>query len=112
MTFMACPEEMETERDFVGVLEQARSWKIFGDRLELFDGGGGFLARFQASVPKSRERQKPSAAETRDPSVQCGAFGSPNAPLDRPRAILAFAVLNDLPLLVQLANCSRNRAVV
>jgi heat shock protein HslJ len=53
MTFMACPEEMETERDFVGVLEQARSWKIFGDRLELFDGGGGFLARFQASVPKS-----------------------------------------------------------
>jgi copper homeostasis protein (lipoprotein) len=52
MTFMACPEEMETERDFVGVLEQARSWKILGDHLELFDAGGGFLARFQARTPK------------------------------------------------------------
>ena len=52
MTFMACPEEMETERDFVGVLEQARSWKILGDHLELFDTGGSFLARFQARAPK------------------------------------------------------------
>ena len=52
MTFMACPEEMETERDFVGVLDQARSWKILGDQLELFDSGGSFLARFRAAVPK------------------------------------------------------------
>ena len=52
MTFMACPEEMETERDFVGVLDQARSWKILGNQLELFDSGGGFLARFRASVSK------------------------------------------------------------
>jgi uncharacterized lipoprotein YbaY/heat shock protein HslJ len=52
MTFMACPEEMDTERDFVGVLEQARSWKILGDHLELFDGNGAFLARFEARAPK------------------------------------------------------------
>jgi copper homeostasis protein (lipoprotein) len=52
MTFMACPEAIETERDFVGVLEQARSWKILGDHLELFDSGGSFLARFRARAPK------------------------------------------------------------
>jgi copper homeostasis protein (lipoprotein) len=52
MTFMACPEEMETERDFVGVLEQTKSWKILGDRLELFDSGGSFLARLQGRAPK------------------------------------------------------------
>jgi copper homeostasis protein (lipoprotein) len=52
MTFMACPEEMETERDFIRILEQASSWKILGDQLELFDSGGGFLARFRASASK------------------------------------------------------------
>ena len=40
MTFMACSEEMEIERDFVGVLEQVRSWRILGDHLELIDGSG------------------------------------------------------------------------
>ena len=48
MTFMACPEEMETERDFVTALEQVRSWKILGEHLELYDGSGAFLARFEA----------------------------------------------------------------
>jgi copper homeostasis protein (lipoprotein) len=52
MTFMACPESMETEREFVAALEQVRSWKIFGEYLELFDSNGGFLARFEAREPK------------------------------------------------------------
>ena len=52
MTFMACPEEMETERDFVAVLEQTKSWKILDDRFELFDSGGSFLARFMGRAPK------------------------------------------------------------
>src|SRR5262245_40721324 len=38
MTFMACPEGMENERDFVTALEQVRSWKILGNHLELIDG--------------------------------------------------------------------------
>jgi copper homeostasis protein (lipoprotein) len=52
MTFMACPEGMETEREFMAALEQVKSWKIFGDRLELLDGNGGFLARFAARAWK------------------------------------------------------------
>jgi heat shock protein HslJ len=48
MTFMACPEGMETEREFVAALEQVRSWKIFGEDLELLYSNGGFLARFEA----------------------------------------------------------------
>jgi heat shock protein HslJ len=52
MTFMACPEGMETEREFVTALEQVRSWKIFGEYLELLDSNGGFLARFEARAPK------------------------------------------------------------
>ena len=52
MTFMACPEGMEIEREFMAALEQVQSWKIFGEHLELFDGNGGFLARFAASAPK------------------------------------------------------------
>ena len=52
MTFMACPEGMETERDFLGVLEQVRSWKILGNHLELIDGSGNLLARLEAGAPK------------------------------------------------------------
>jgi len=52
MTFMACPEEMETERDFIGVLERVRSWKSLGNHLELIDGSGTLLARLEAGAPK------------------------------------------------------------
>jgi copper homeostasis protein (lipoprotein) len=51
-TFMACPEGMEIERDFVATLEQVRSWKILGEQLELLDDNRGFLARFEARAPK------------------------------------------------------------
>jgi heat shock protein HslJ len=44
---------METERDFIGVLEQVRSWKILGNRLELIDGSGTLLARLEAGASKS-----------------------------------------------------------
>jgi len=52
MTFIACPEGMETERDFVKALEQVRSWKILGNHLELIDGSGTLLARLEAGAPK------------------------------------------------------------
>src|SRR4030095_13317181 len=45
MTFMACPEGMETERGFTAALEQVGSWKILGEHLELYAGRRGFLAR-------------------------------------------------------------------
>ena len=53
MTFMACPEEMDTERDFIGALEQVRSWKILGSYLELIDGNGAALTRLEAGIPKT-----------------------------------------------------------
>src|SRR5262245_31086742 len=52
MTFMACPEGMDTERDFIGVLEQVRSWRILGNHLELIGGGGNLLARLEAGPSK------------------------------------------------------------
>jgi len=52
MTFMACPEGMDTERDFIGVLEQVRSWRILGNHLELIDGSGNLLARLETGASK------------------------------------------------------------
>ena len=52
MTFMACSEGMEIERDFVAALEQGRSWKILGDHLELFDSSGSLLARLEVQASK------------------------------------------------------------
>jgi heat shock protein HslJ len=52
MTFMACAEGMESEREFMLVLEQVRSWNIFGRQLELFAGDGKRLARFTAQPSK------------------------------------------------------------
>lgn len=52
MTFMACAEGMESEREFLLVLEQVRSWNIFGRQLELFAGDGKRLARFMAQPSK------------------------------------------------------------
>jgi copper homeostasis protein (lipoprotein) len=51
-TFMACPEGMEIERELMAALEQVKSWKIFGEHLELLDGNAGFLARFAARAPQ------------------------------------------------------------
>jgi len=48
MTRMACPDGMETERDFVAALEQVKTWKISGQHLELFNESGKLLARFES----------------------------------------------------------------
>jgi putative lipoprotein len=45
-TMMACMEEMETEQAFLRVLEQVSGWKIAKKQLQLTDGGGKVLARF------------------------------------------------------------------
>jgi heat shock protein HslJ len=47
-TRMACAEGMDTEQQFLAVLEQTKTWKIVGGHLELFDAGGRLLARFEA----------------------------------------------------------------
>jgi heat shock protein HslJ len=47
-TRMACAEGMDTERQFLAVLEQTKTWKIVIKHLELFDAGGRLLARFEA----------------------------------------------------------------
>lgn len=52
MTFMACAQGMESEREFLLMLEQVRSWNIFGRQLELFASDGKLLARFTARPPE------------------------------------------------------------
>jgi heat shock protein HslJ len=49
-TMMACLEGMETEKAFLQALPQVNSWKITGQRLELFDVGGKLIARFEAQT--------------------------------------------------------------
>lgn len=52
MTRMACPEGMKQEQEFVAALQRARSWKISGQHLELFDEAGTQVARFEAVALK------------------------------------------------------------
>jgi heat shock protein HslJ len=47
-TMMACPAGMDTEQAFYKALGAVRTWKIDGQRLELFDQTGGMVARFEA----------------------------------------------------------------
>ncbi|CAL1240248.1 conserved exported protein of unknown function [Candidatus Methylocalor cossyra] len=47
-TMMACPKGMAFERSFHAALAKVRSWKIVAERLELYDGAGTVVARFQA----------------------------------------------------------------
>jgi putative lipoprotein len=48
VTKMACLDGMETEGQFLKVLEQARSYRIVGDQLELFDFSRNSVATFKA----------------------------------------------------------------
>jgi uncharacterized lipoprotein YbaY/heat shock protein HslJ len=48
-TKMACPDGMDTEQAFIEMLSQVRVWKVLGKTLELYDGQGKQLARFEAS---------------------------------------------------------------
>jgi len=47
-TMMACADGMDTERTFLEALACVKTWKITGEHLELFDGNGSVLARFEA----------------------------------------------------------------
>jgi copper homeostasis protein (lipoprotein) len=47
-TMMACAEGADTERAFSAALADARSWRLIGEHLDLFDGAGDLVARFEA----------------------------------------------------------------
>ena len=47
-TMMACVDGMETEQLFLKALGRVNRWRITGQRLELFDGSGSSVARFEA----------------------------------------------------------------
>ena len=47
-TLMACPEGMEVEKAFLDVLGRVSGWRIAGQQLELVDGTGKVIARFEA----------------------------------------------------------------
>lgn len=51
-TMMACPSGMDTEKDFLQALDQAHTWKIQGNELELYGEDGSSLVRFEASETK------------------------------------------------------------
>jgi heat shock protein HslJ len=51
-TMMACASGMDTEREFTQALDQATTWKITHQNLELFDSSGKLLARLEASQMK------------------------------------------------------------
>jgi heat shock protein HslJ len=47
-TMMACADGADTERKFLAALGGARSWRVIGEHLDLFDGEGNLVARFEA----------------------------------------------------------------
>jgi heat shock protein HslJ len=51
-TMMACLEGMQTEKTFLQIFSQVNSWKIIGERLELYDTGGKLVASFEARYMK------------------------------------------------------------
>ncbi len=51
-TQMACIQGMDTEEALFKALDKVRTWKIFGEHLELYDAGGNMLARFEAREMK------------------------------------------------------------
>ena len=51
-TMMACLHGMETEQAFVGALNKVQSWKITGNHLELYDGTGSLLVKFEGRALK------------------------------------------------------------
>jgi len=56
-TRMAGPTElMDQESALLTALQSARSWRVTGDVLELFDARGAMLARFRAGAPSTAAR--------------------------------------------------------
>ena len=47
-TRMACPSGMDIEQGFLQSLEKVERWRIKGSHLEMLDGAGAVVARFEA----------------------------------------------------------------
>ena len=47
-TMMACPSGMDVEQRFLQSLEKVERWRIRGSHLEMLDGAGAVVARFEA----------------------------------------------------------------
>lgn len=47
-TMMACPEGMDTEKEFLATLQRVSRWRIAGEHLEFYDSSGKVLGRFEA----------------------------------------------------------------
>jgi copper homeostasis protein (lipoprotein) len=51
-TMMACVNGMEQEQRFLSALNRVERYRISGQQLELLDGSGAVLARFEATAPR------------------------------------------------------------
>lgn len=51
-TMMACVDGMDQEQEFFRALQETRTWKIFGEHLELYGKDGTMVARFEARYGK------------------------------------------------------------
>jgi heat shock protein HslJ len=51
-TMMACANGMEQEQRFLNSLNHVERYRISGQQLELLDGSGAVLARFEAAAPR------------------------------------------------------------
>jgi META domain/Type III secretion system lipoprotein chaperone (YscW) len=51
-TMMACPQGMDLERAFYAALPRVATWRIDGEKLELFDAGGTSVAEFESRYMK------------------------------------------------------------
>jgi putative lipoprotein len=51
-TMMACPQGMDTEKAFLNALNRAKTWKITGEQLELFDADGHSVAKLESRYMK------------------------------------------------------------
>jgi heat shock protein HslJ len=47
-TMMACPDGMDTEKEFLDTLPHVTRWRIVGEHLEFYDASGTVLGRFEA----------------------------------------------------------------
>jgi heat shock protein HslJ len=47
-TMMACPQGMDVERAFYAALPRVATWRLDGEKLELFDAGGASVAEFES----------------------------------------------------------------
>ena len=51
-TMMACAQGMDVERAFYAALPRVATWRIDGEKLELFDAGGASVAEFESRYMK------------------------------------------------------------